>query len=271
MLKNNFSGFVEANGLQLYAERRGAGETLLYISGTGADLRNTPNQFDSPFGHRFDLVCFDQRGLGQSENPPREFTMADYANDAAAVLDMICQDQPVRVIGVSFGGMVAQELAIRNPHKVRSLVLACTSSGGAGQPSYPLHELEALETFERIRRNLQITDTRRTDEWIADNPENWQKLEQLSLASRRPDRDEEGAWKQLAARKRHDTYDRLDKLTMPVLLTGGRYDGIAPPENMRALCDSLPKAELRLYDGGHLFFLQDKRAYPDMIDWLLAH
>jgi 3-oxoadipate enol-lactonase len=58
---------------------------------------------------------------------------------------------------------------------------------------------------------------------------------------------------------------------MPVLLTGGRYDGIAPPENMRALYDSLPKAELRLYDGGHLFFLQDKRAYPDMIDWLLAH
>jgi 3-oxoadipate enol-lactonase len=167
--------------------------------------------------------------------------------------------------------MVAQELAIRYPHKIRSLVLACTSSGGEGQPSYPLHELEALETSERIRRNLQITDTRRTDEWIADNPESWQKLVTLSLASRRADRDEEGAVKQLNARKLHDTFDRLEALTMPVLLAGGRYDGIAPPENMRALRDALPNAELRLYDGGHLFFLQDKRAYPDMVNWLLSH
>ena len=69
MLEQEFSGFVEANGLRLYAERRGTGELLLYISGTGADLRNKPNQFDSPFGHHFDLVSFDQRGLGQSENP----------------------------------------------------------------------------------------------------------------------------------------------------------------------------------------------------------
>ena len=164
MLEQEFSGFVEANGLRLYAERKGTGDTLLYISGTGADLRNTPNQFDSPFGQHFDLVSFDQRGLGQSENPPRDYTMVDYANDAAAVLDMISESETVRVIGVSFGGMVAQELAIRYPHKIRSLVLACTSSGGEGQPSYPLHELEALETSERIRRNLQITDTRRTDE-----------------------------------------------------------------------------------------------------------
>ena len=69
--------------------------------------------------------------------------MADYANDAAALMDLV-GDEPIRVIGVSFGGMVAPELAIRYPEKIRALVLACTSSGGIGQPSYPLHELEAL-------------------------------------------------------------------------------------------------------------------------------
>lgn len=271
MLEQEFSGFIEANGLRLYAERRGTGELLLYISGTGADLRNKPNQFDSPIGHHFDLVSFDQRGLGQSENPPGEYTMADYANDASAVLDMISENSKVRVVGVSFGGMVAQELAIRYPDKIRSLVLACTSSGGEGQPSYPLHELEALETSARVRRNLQISDTRRTDTWIAENPESWEKLKQLSLASRRADRDEQGALKQLAARAHHDTYDRLGELTMPVLLVGGLYDGIAPSENMRALCHVIPDAQLRLYEGGHLFFLQDKRAYPDMIRWLQEH
>ena len=61
--------------------------------------------------------------------------MADYANDASAVLDMISEISKVRVVGVSFGGMVAQELAIRYPEKIRSLVLACTSSGGEGRAS----------------------------------------------------------------------------------------------------------------------------------------
>ena len=77
--------------------------------------------------------------------------------------------------------------------------------------------------------------------------------------------------KQLEARKHHDTFDRLHNLTMPVLLTGGRFDGIAPPDNMRAVAEQIPDAELRLYEGGHLFFLQDRQAYPHMIDWLLAH
>lgn len=196
--------------------------------------------------------------------------MTDYANDAAALLDLV-GPEPIRVIGVSFGGMVAQELAIRYPEKIRALVLACTSSGGTGRPSFPLHELEVLEPLDRIKRNLQISDIRRTDQWIAENPEQWHRLVQISLAGRRPDRDVEGAMKQLEARKYHDTFDRLHNLNMPVLLTGGQYDGIAPPDNMRAAAKQIPNAELRFYKGGHLFFLQDRQAYPDMIDWLLAH
>jgi 3-oxoadipate enol-lactonase len=270
MLKQDQAGFLQVNGLRMYVERAGQGETLLYISGTGADLRNKPNQLDSPFAANFDMVCFDQRGLGQTQNPQGPYAMSDYADDAAALLDLVGRD-PVRVIGVSFGGMVAQELAIRYPQKIRSLVLACTSSGGPGQPSYPLHELEELAPLDRIKRNLQITDTRRTDQWITENPEKWQKLVEISLAGRRGDRDVDGAMKQLAARRYHDTFDRLKNLTMPILLAGGEYDGIAPPANMRAIAQEIPTAELRLYQGGHLFFLQDRQAYPDIIDWLLAH
>ncbi len=77
--------------------------------------------------------------------------------------------------------------------------------------------------------------------------------------------------KQLNARKLHDTYERLATLDMPVLLQGGLYDGIAPPENMRAMEEVIPRAQLKFYEGGHLFFVQDKHAYPDMIDWLLKH
>ena len=102
MLKREFKGFVEANGLQFYVERAGDGPNLFYISGTGGDLRNKPNQMDSPLVKHFNLTCFDQRGLGQSTKPAGEYSMADYADDAAALLDQL-EDTPVRVVGVSYG------------------------------------------------------------------------------------------------------------------------------------------------------------------------
>jgi len=258
---------VIANDLEIYYERRGQGKPLLYISGTGADLRNTPNQFDSPLGIAFDLIAYDQRGLGQTGKPSGRYTMADYADDAAALLDALEIEQ-IAVMGVSFGGMVAQELVLRHAERVSQLVLACTSSGGAGGASYPLHELEGLPAAERAQRHLKIADLRHTDTWIEAHPEAWQRRIHLSMAARRSDRDETGAAQQLDARRHHNTFARLPGLSVPVLLTGGVYDGIAPVENLRQLQQQIPDSELRLYEGGHLFLIQDKLAYPQIVDWL---
>src|SRR5947207_15854982 len=74
-----------ANGINLYFGRAGSGPPLLFISGTGGDLRAKPNVFDGPLAKTFDLLAYDQRGLGRSEKPDRPYTMADYADDAAAL------------------------------------------------------------------------------------------------------------------------------------------------------------------------------------------
>jgi 3-oxoadipate enol-lactonase len=258
---------IEANGIQIHYQLGGEGRRVLFISGTGGDLRNRPNVFDGPLAGSFEVLSYDQRGLGQSGKPEAEYTMADYADDAAGLLDALGWGR-VPVMGVSFGGMVAQELALRHPEKVNALVLACTSSGGEGGASYPLHELETLDEQTRAERSLALADTRRDEAWRAVNPEKWQSYLELALAARRADRDVAGAARQLAARAGHDTWSRLPAINVPVLLTGGRYDGIAPVANMEALAAIIPGSELKLYAGGHLFLVQDKSAYSYIIQWL---
>jgi len=127
---------AQLGAIDLYYERTGQGTPLLFISGTGGDLRVKPNVFDGPLSRAFDLLAYDQRGLGRSDKPNVVYSMADYADDAAALLDYVGWGT-AKVIGVSFGGMVAQELVLRHPAKVERLVLACTSPGGAGGSSYP--------------------------------------------------------------------------------------------------------------------------------------
>lgn len=260
---------AKINGIDLYYEIGGAdADTVLFISGSGGDLRNRPNQFDSPLAQAFHLICYDQRGLGQTTNPQGPFTMADYADDAAGLLDHLQIDR-IAVVGVSFGGMVGQEFALRHPDRVSALVLACTSCGGAGGASYPLHEIEQLPAEERAVTHLKVADTRHTDAWIEANPQKWAKRVALSTGARRGDRDNSGAMKQLEARSDHDTFNRLHQIQVPTLLAGGEFDGVAPPENMRAIQAQIAGAELEFFQGGHMFLAQDKQAYPYIIQWLM--
>ncbi len=259
--------FITANGIDIYYELGGRGPRLLFISGTGGDLRNKPNVFASPLAGRFQVLSFDQRGLGQTDKPDCDYTMADYADDAASLLESLGWAS-VPVMGVSFGGMVAQELAIRHPDKVTRLILACTSSGGEGGASFPLQALAGLDPQTRMEKRLALADTRRTDEWRAGNPERWGVLLEMAHKAQRDDIDPEAAARQLQARSEHDTWDRLRAIDTPTLVVGGQYDGIAPPDNLRAIQRQIPQSELHFFAGGHLFLIQDKTAYLYIIQWL---
>jgi 3-oxoadipate enol-lactonase len=260
---------LRAGDLELHYDRRGDGPRLLFISGTGSDLRNTPNVLDGPLPKHFDTLAYDHRGLGRSAKLDHPVTMADYANDAANLLRAVGWDNAL-VIGVSFGGMVAQELAIRHPRAVTRLVLACTSPGGRGGASYPLHTLEHLTRDERARHMIPISDLRRDAAWAAAQPQKY--AQQLALASADPFADEPGhetgRRRQLEARAQHDTWDRLPRIACPTLICAGKYDGIATPEAQQNMAAQIAGAQLRFFEGGHLFMLQDRTAYPAMIDFL---
>ncbi len=258
---------VFANGIDITYRVGGEGPRVLFISGSGGDLRNSRSVFAGPLPENFEVLSYDQRGLGQTDKPESDYTMADYAEDADALLESLAWPA-VPVVGVSFGGMVAQELAIRFPRRVRALVLACTSSGGEGGASYPLHELRDLDPDDRLVRQLVLADVRRDAAWREQYPERMQRLLVMARDAERRDRDLGGAARQLRARAKHDTWQRLPRIEMPVLVVGGLHDGIAPPANLQAIASQVPRAELQLFDGGHLFLAQDKNAYPYVIDWL---
>ncbi|MDR3513399.1 MAG: alpha/beta hydrolase [Caulobacteraceae bacterium] len=263
--------FARVNGLDLYWERQGAGEPLLFISGTGSDLRNKPNVFDGPLTRHFDLLAYDQRGLGRSDKPDAPCSMADYGDDAAGLMDVLGLAR-AKVVGVSFGGMVAQELVLRRPDKVSRLVLACTSPGGAGGASFAFHEIEHLKGEARARHMIPISDTRHDDAWSAAHPDAYAQMVALGAAD--PYADEPGhamgARRQLEARAAHDTWDRLPQIACPVMIAAGRYDGIALPQTQERMAARIPGAELRFFEGGHPFMLQDRAAFPAMIAFLQA-
>lgn len=241
---------VEVPGAALHVERAGSGPPLLSISGSGSALSDGMGPAALPLARAFDVVGWDHRGLGASTADDRPLTMSDFAADALAVADSLGWQQ-FAVFGVSFGGMVAQELAVTAPERVTRLVLACTSSGGAGGSSYPLHERPSPELM------AGLVDTR---------PEVAASL--LALFGARAEPREPGYTRQLEARRSHDVWDRLPLITAPTLVQAGRFDAIAPPANSAAIAARVPGAVLREYDGGHAFLYQDPTAWDDALAFL---
>jgi 3-oxoadipate enol-lactonase len=260
--------YLPVRDITICFDRAGSGAPLLAISGSWGDLRRRPNLLESPLAKAFDVVAYDQRGLGRTSKPDKPYSMADYAEDAAAMMDAVGWDR-ANVVGVSFGGMVALELVLRHPDRAAKLVLCCTSPGGDGGASYEIQTLQELPADERARLVISIFDTRCDSVWVADNPD---RMQELLVAYSDPFADEpghqSGISRQLEARRGHDTWERLGRIRCPVLICGGRYDGIALPSSQERMASRIPGATLRMFEGGHRFLWQDSSAFPEIVSFL---
>jgi len=258
------------NGVELYWERRGSGPRLLFCNGSGLTLHGVRPLLD-PLTASFDLLAWDYRGFGRSAPVTRPYTMADVASDAAGLLE-IAGWESCRVVGVSFGGMVAQEFAATNPGRVERLALACTSAGGEGGSSYPLQKLLELPPEQRVAAELKLADSRWDQRWLEAHPADRAIAERLTGAGQDQQDPATVAAQaaQLQAREGHDVWDRLGAITCPVLVGYGTYDGIAPARNSTNIASRIRGAELRGYEGGHGFLVQDPAALPAFIAFLQA-
>jgi pimeloyl-ACP methyl ester carboxylesterase len=258
----------ELSDVTIYYELSGQGEPVLFFNGSGATLSSSALLIGA-LAKDNEVLAHDQRGLGKTSIPEGPYTMADYASDGARLLDHVGWIR-CSVVGISFGGMVAQEFAVTWPDRVNKLVLMCTSAGGDAGSSYPLHELASLAPDARQQKMALLTDTRFTPEWLRDHPDDAQMLSMRAEQAALPkDKDVlRGERLQLQARIGHDVADRLHRISAPTLVTAGRYDGIAPVSNSEAIAARIPQAELKVYEGGHLFTAQDRQAMVDIREFL---
>jgi pimeloyl-ACP methyl ester carboxylesterase len=251
-------------------EVSGSGPRVLFFHGSGATLKSTALLIGA-LAKTCTVLAHDQRGLGETSIPDGPYTMAQYAHDGAALLDHVGWDT-CAIVGISFGGMVAQEFAVSYPQRVEKLVLLCTSAGGDAGSSYPLHELGALPADERAARITTLTDTRFTPEWLATHPDDAAMVTMRNEQAAVPKSKETitGEMLQLGARIGHDVSDRLHRVTAPTFVAAGEFDGIAPKSNSEEIVKRLPHASLSVYQGGHIFTAQDRRAIADIRSFLTA-
>ena len=258
------NGRLDVNGVGLRIERSGSGTPLLFLNGSGSSIASSEPLLRH-LRELGELITLDHRGMGESTSPPGPWTMADYAGDALAAMDQL-GIATFDLLGVSFGGMVAQELAVTSPQRIRRLVLWSTSAGGSAGSSYPLQDLAAMSAPARDAMSLRLLDSRFDDDWLAEHPGDRALVDAVRPnGAVETDEQHEASAKQLVARGAHDVSQRLARLVdTPTLVGVGRFDLMAPPANAEAIA-SLAKADrFELYEGGHLFFFQDPRAFADL-------
>jgi pimeloyl-ACP methyl ester carboxylesterase len=245
--------FAQLDGRQLFYLRRGSGTPLLLIQGMAGHHQIWGEPLLDGLAQHFDVISYDHRGVGESTDVAGNFTIADLADDACALLDALGLDS-VHVFGISMGGAVAQELTTRHGDRVRALVLGCTWPGGARSvldAPGPMAMFQAmqtgdLETIVRAGYRANLSST-----YVADEP-HYPPFRESSLAVRIP---ATTIMRQAQAAALHDASARLGEISAPTLVLHGTADEMVRYSNAVVLAELIPGATLHPFDDvGHLFW-----------------
>ena len=241
---------VELSRVRLFYAEKGAGDPVVFLNGLSGDHGYWMGQLRA-FARRYRCLAVDNRDVGQSSYATEAYTIRDMAGDVMELLAHL-RVPPVHLVGLSMGGMIAQELALARPDLVRSLALVSTLARADDWFR------GTLEAFGLIRR--QVPNTASFFEailpwWVSyrffDAPERAAWLRWL-LHQNPFDQRLDGFLRQLQAIARHDAFERLPSLACPVLLLVGEDDSVAPPRYTRQLHDRIPHGRvLILPEVGH--------------------
>jgi 3-oxoadipate enol-lactonase len=256
--------------VELYWESAGTGAPVLLIAGQGMTL-DAWWRTAHALGGSFRVLTFDNRDVGRSSRVPWPYSIAQMVEDAIAVLNAAGVEK-AHVYGISLGGMVAQELALRHPHRVDTLVLGATTTGG---PEAVLAEPQSMTFFVRagamapeeaewaaVPYNYSVRTRRNHGARIAEDIARRVQHQTESLAYLH----------QVAAAATHSTAGRLRLLRAPTLIVHGEEDLVVPPQNADRLAWGIRHAEVKVWpDAAHLYITDEPQADLHVREFLASH
>jgi len=246
------------NGIDIHYEVHGQGDPLLLIMGLGANSTAWVMQVEE-FSKHYRVITFDNRDAGLSQKMTSSYTMAEMATDAVGILDEVSVET-AHVFGMSMGGMIAQELVLHHPERVRALVLGGTMAGGPGTvlagPELLTHWMSVapLPLEQKLEASLGFLYS---DEFIAQNKT---RLLERSITNAPLMASADALRRQLMAVMGYNVQARLPEIDAPTLVLTGTDDKIVPAANSKILADGIPNAKLLEFDGaGHGFIIEKAR------------
>jgi 3-oxoadipate enol-lactonase len=256
---------IELSGTELHYERAGEGEPLLLIQGMSANHKAWGQAFSSGLERNFEVIAFDNRGMGLSRPVTEAFSIAEMAADTAALLDAL-EIESAHVLGISMGGMIAQELALANPGKLRSLTLGCTYCGGEGSQLMDPADFQGLveamgsgdaQRVFRAMYELNLSPGFRAEE------SRYADFTAMAEALPAP---RETIGLQVQAITAHDTSARLPGITAPTLVIHGTVDRVLGYPNGPLIASLIPGARLETYEEvGHMFWWEQPERTAEVV------
>ncbi len=242
------SGKVETNGQILYWESHGEGEPLVLVMGIGYDATLWGLHQVPWFSKHYQTIVFDNRDVGRSSKASESYTIADMADDLAGMLDGL-EIERAHLLGISMGGMICQEFAIRHPKRVNKMVLTGTGATTARAKFDPI----SIWNFVKSRDSDGLTFAAQQFLWLFSESfrRNHEAVDQtLQLLASNPNPVSAEAYqRQAEAYVKHDTADRLEQVRVPTLVIAGEQDRLTPPWICREVADAIPNARFLLLEG----------------------
>ena len=256
---------VQVNGIEIYYEITGNGLPLTMIMGLGCSARQWQWMLPVLTGS-FQVITFDNRGVGRTSKPDMEYTTDLFADDICALLNTLGIDK-THLVGVSVGGMIAQKFALKYPEMVDRLVLGCTMPNFYHLPPVA-EDLQHMQESQLLPLEKSVEVMMRlflTEHFFKENPDQAAKLKEVMLI----EKEEQGGdafLLQLGAAMNHNTLEQVKNIKAPTLVITGDLDPIAPVENARFLTEKIPNNTLVEIPGvRHAFWVERFEEFCDII------
>ena len=246
---------LRVGGTRIRVRIRGEGEPVLLINGLGANVAMWNSLAEQLTG--FQVISYDAAGTGHSSTPLLPYTMAHTADVASGVLDALGHDR-AHVLGYSFGGAVAQTLALREPDRIHRLVLACTSCGVGAVPGSMRALLAVMTPMRYYSKRAHELAAAMVE--LAPAERNSSFLERTAAERKEAMPSMLGYALQMTAFWTFSSVRWLHRIETPALVLAGTNDKLVPAANAALLAAYLPNARLRLYEQWGHYVLHDARS-----------